>query len=497
MTFMNAKASQITKNIENPTHYGDAYHGYWQEDLYSVNPHFGTSEDLLALSNALHARGMYLMIDIVVNHVASESDNVNFSRYIPFDKSSYFHSQRYITNYDDEDQCENGWLGDSKVPLPDLDTENPTVARTLHAWISALVQKFNLDGLRIDTVKHVSKEFWPGFVRASGVWCVGEVLSGAPDFLAAYQPYVGGLLDYATYYPLKRAFKQNGGSMYELTNLLQPSYRAKWADTQQMATFMENHDMPRFTMDTSSNESVVMNALCWTILTDGIPCVYYGQEQMFSGRSHPDDDQDSRQLMWSSGYKKTKLYNFISHLNRARKVCWNAGFGTNLTIPLLTENSLAVTQKGPLLMVLSNQGSNSRSTRVSFGTYFPTGTVLVDIFTRQSLSVKPSTTVTILKGQPQIYLPYAIASKIVNNITPPPMSPIDKLFSFFRSGSTARRDQGENITNWSTGAKVNKINILKPALLDVSSGTVLQPPPDSFKSPYSIFAPNLATKPSS
>jgi hypothetical protein len=50
--------SPITKNIEQSTAYGEAYHGYWQQDIYSVNSHFGTPEDLKALSEALHLRGM-------------------------------------------------------------------------------------------------------------------------------------------------------------------------------------------------------------------------------------------------------------------------------------------------------------------------------------------------------------------------------------------------------------------------------------------------------
>ena len=37
------------------------------------NDHFGSGDDLKALSSALHARGMYLMVDIVVNHVAATS----------------------------------------------------------------------------------------------------------------------------------------------------------------------------------------------------------------------------------------------------------------------------------------------------------------------------------------------------------------------------------------------------------------------------------------
>lgn len=50
--------SPVTKNIEGDTAYGEAYHGYWQQDLYSVNSHFGTEDDLKALAQALHGRGM-------------------------------------------------------------------------------------------------------------------------------------------------------------------------------------------------------------------------------------------------------------------------------------------------------------------------------------------------------------------------------------------------------------------------------------------------------
>lgn len=50
--------SPVTKNVEGTTAYGEAYHGYWQQDLYDVNSHFGTSDDLKALAQALHGRGM-------------------------------------------------------------------------------------------------------------------------------------------------------------------------------------------------------------------------------------------------------------------------------------------------------------------------------------------------------------------------------------------------------------------------------------------------------
>lgn len=44
--------------------------GYWQQDIEALNSNFGTANDLIALSSALHARGMYLMLDVVTNHFA-------------------------------------------------------------------------------------------------------------------------------------------------------------------------------------------------------------------------------------------------------------------------------------------------------------------------------------------------------------------------------------------------------------------------------------------
>lgn len=70
------------------------------------------------------------------------------------------------------------WLGDSNLPLPDLDTTNPTVRTDLQAYIKAFVQEYNVDGLRIDAAKHVESSFWPLFCNeggAAGVFCIGEV----------------------------------------------------------------------------------------------------------------------------------------------------------------------------------------------------------------------------------------------------------------------------------------------------------------------------------
>lgn len=58
MGFTAVWISPVIKNIEANTGEGEAFHGYWGQDFNSLNSHFGTADDLKALSTALHNRGM-------------------------------------------------------------------------------------------------------------------------------------------------------------------------------------------------------------------------------------------------------------------------------------------------------------------------------------------------------------------------------------------------------------------------------------------------------
>lgn len=459
--------SPITKQIDNFTAYGEAYHGYWQQDLYSLNPHFGAASDLLALSQALHARGMVLMVDVVVNHFGSPYE-IDFSTYTPFNDGSYFHAEDFITDYNNQTMVEQGWLGNGEVPLPDVDTENPTVVSTYTQWISNLVQTYQIDGLRLDTVKHVRKDFWPGFINASGVFALGEVLSGDPNYLSAYQPYTGGLLDYGTYYPLLRAFAP-GGNMNEIASLTAPTYRALFTDTQLLGCFMENHDNPRFPNSTSSDISIVKSAMAYVLLSDGIPIIYYGQEQGFSGGQEP----ASREYLWSSGYAITPLYNYLAVLNRARNLAWTAGFGTNLSSVVYLDSNVIVTQKGPMLMVLSNQGSSSATKTISFPTQFASSTVLVDILSCSAVSVgKSSTSITLTSGTPQIYLTLGLAKQMCTNIVMPSTastSIISRISSIFTSSTKAATKAAtrSSLATYESGTSATittGLGVLKPTI---------------------------------
>jgi alpha-amylase len=54
--------SPVVKQVSGQTSDGSSYHGYWAQDIYSLNSNFGIVQDLKDLSAALHARGMVSLL---------------------------------------------------------------------------------------------------------------------------------------------------------------------------------------------------------------------------------------------------------------------------------------------------------------------------------------------------------------------------------------------------------------------------------------------------
>lgn len=180
---MGFDAIWISPIVENAP---DSYHGYFTRNFNELNPHFGTADELKAMVQAAHDRGILVMVDVVANHVAFtadvEGEPEDYTRITPFDKLEYYHKDCKIEDWNDRWQLENCRL----VGLPDLDQDHPFVKTQLHAWVKKLVATYNFDGIRIDAVAHVRADFWPGFVEASGVFAMGEVLNGGVEFVAPY-----------------------------------------------------------------------------------------------------------------------------------------------------------------------------------------------------------------------------------------------------------------------------------------------------------------------
>lgn len=202
-----------------------SYHGYWQQDLYRVNPPFGTESDLKALSGALHSRGMYLMLDVVVNHFAwpGNGTTVDYSKFNPFNSEEYFHPYQLLSELDSSNitNAEHAWIGDAILSTPDVKTEDPQVASMYYSWIESLVSNYSADGVRIDTVLNVNPDFFPGFNKAAGVFCTGEVFNGDPASSCPVQEDLDSIINFPIYFYLTRAFNSTSGNITALVDQIQ------------------------------------------------------------------------------------------------------------------------------------------------------------------------------------------------------------------------------------------------------------------------------------
>ncbi|GJN72265.1 hypothetical protein PLICBS_006337 [Purpureocillium lilacinum] len=322
------------------------YHGYWAQDLYTVNSKYGSADDLKSLVNAAHDKGIYIMVDVVANHMGNA--NLADNKPTPLDQASSYHPACDI-DYSNQSSIENCRIGG----LPDVDTQDPAIRKLYQSWISWLVSEFGFDGVRIDTVKHVEKDFWPDFASAAGVYTIGEVFDGNPDYLAGYAGLMSGLLNYAIYYPLNNFYQQKGSSQALVD--MHDTVSQKFPDPAALGTFLDNHDNPRW-LNQKNDQVLLRNALTYVLLARGVPILYYGTEQGYAGGADPANRED----LWRSGFATDgAMYKFIAAVAGVRKSA--GGLPDNDHVHLyVADTAYAWSRAGGKVIALTSNGGKSQ-----------------------------------------------------------------------------------------------------------------------------------------
>ena len=295
------------------------YHGYWAENIYEVEPHFGSKDELIDLITECHKRDIWVMLDVVPNHMGYPPDCFwdecnepeDFSELFPFDKKDYYHNLCMIKDFDNQTEVELCRL----ASLPDLNQENEEVKNILYNWVSELTDVYQFDGYRIDTARHISKDFWPGFEEAAGTYVIGEISVDEDhvEYLADYQNVMSGVLNFPTYYSLRRVFAEGFPMNYLYENILEQ--RKHYKDVKLTGTFVDNHDQNRFLNLTNQNLGKLKNSLAFILFGDGIPIIYSGTELEFHGGYDP----NNRESLWPHFDEEGEVFQFISQSNRFRK----------------------------------------------------------------------------------------------------------------------------------------------------------------------------------
>lgn len=372
----------ITPVVQQP-HLGDnckdewcalGYHGYWAEDLYTIDSRFGTPLDLKNLSREAKKRGMCLMMDMVLNHMRPIGRESDLMQIKPFNESKHYHTYRkpdsmsfsdyaakpieciptpcipgdYNCKPDgdvayDPQRVQDGWFPEYRykgINMPDLRQEDPMVANELTHWVKYMVAEYKLDAIRLDTAAYLPTKFLEELRNQIEVEILGEVTAGNWSFLSGFYrdpntslPVLDALTNFNLFGAIVGGFcgfpeDRKGNDTFlahsnervpleppdlaSFSSVLYEQQRNTVLDLDRLSIFLDTHDEARIAH--RCNDTLrVRNALAFLMMWHGMPVVYQGTEQGF-------DMQDRRVSLWQTGFPtNSRLYSFISKMNHARK----------------------------------------------------------------------------------------------------------------------------------------------------------------------------------
>jgi len=266
----------------NPHYPSATYHGYDVVDYTDVNPDFGTLADFKALLVEMKKRNMKLIVDFVANHSSDTH---------PFFKDAFKNpASKYTSWYrfkDDKNETYESFFGISN--LPEWNHENSDVNRYLIDsvlfWLG-----LGVDGIRCDYALGIVADVWKQLrdeVKAKHPDAVilGEVFDSRPSMLKQkFEQGFDALFDFPWYFTLAGGPEDvgkgalNGRAPAEFiadTYTYQQLFYPRGA---QMVRFPSNHDTNRIASSVDGDARKMRLAAAVSILTPGIPIVYYGEE---------------------------------------------------------------------------------------------------------------------------------------------------------------------------------------------------------------------------
>ncbi len=349
---LGANAIWLSPVLKNRREKDDSYHGYGIQNFLEVDPRFGSLEDLRKLVHDAHTRGMYVIMDIILNH---SGDNWAYPGDFPYyysreaaapfafgfwrqnDAAAEFQSddavwpaelQRpecykrrgQIRNWSDTEEAIDGDF----LSLKELDVRRADVLDTLIKTYKYWIALADIDGFRVDTVKHMESSATAIFCNAireyarrigkHNFFIFGEIV--ADD--ATLQHYLGrnsriegtnerfpsldAALDFPLYFILEETIKGflSPAELRERYERFKTQYADHGEAGQYFVTFVDNHDQMarpyrRFMHGNPFREQAAL-AIGYLLTSQGVPCIYYGTEQGFDGGG--DNDSYVRECMF-------------------------------------------------------------------------------------------------------------------------------------------------------------------------------------------------------
>lgn len=293
-----------------PVFEATSYHGYDTVDYRRIDPDYGTIDDLRALVEGAHARGIAVILDLALNHTSTEH---------PWFRASAAGDPTYADWYVWRD-ADPGWPAVAGGPpwhrygprfyygafgpgMPDLNLTSPAVTAELTDLARSWISEVGIDGYRLDAAKHLIEEGPDRQVNTASTraWLRtfrARVHAAAPDALllgevwdisSVSSRYVSeGALDLAFDFPLAAGLvgALRLGDRAPLVGVA-AEVRSRYP-AWQVATFLTNHDQTRVASELGQNPGALRAAASLLLTGPGVPFLYYGEEIGLAGRK-PDE----------------------------------------------------------------------------------------------------------------------------------------------------------------------------------------------------------------
>ncbi len=308
------------------------YHGYWADDFEKVDPRFGTEEQLAALVKACHARGMKILLDVVYNHAGYESQYLQT------------HGRDWLRF---GSQCGTDDLTMCLSELPDFKTEKVEVANYLLGAHLDRARRVGLDGFRLDTVKHVSHEFWQEHRRRAetlmgpSFFLLGEVWGGDAQSLDPW--FAGDEMDAGLDFSLQGSatgWLLGRGRPVAFDRYL--TQREQVRDGYLVSTYLSSHDTEGALVTLGGDLDLFRLAVVLQMTARGMPCIFYGEEVGRVSGAWPENRGDmpwgDRGVLPGAGVARDEalreFYRQLIAIRRAHPAIWRGerqglDFGTD------------------------------------------------------------------------------------------------------------------------------------------------------------------------
>ena len=307
-----------------PIFVSPSYHKYDTSDYYTIDPKFGTEQDLKDLIDICHKRNVKLILDLVVNHTApghawfeafAEAHRTGDTESEYYDFYSWSAEPEAGKTYQAIPGTNEYYECNFSGAMPELNFDNDAVRQAM-VDVAKYYLDLGVDGFRFDAAKYIyygegkpNTDFWD--------WYMGELRAIKPDIYSVAEVWDGDGVTFP-YFSSTNCFNfsmaQSGGRIAETAKAGDVDAFTKYVDSYlesihainpeaNMVTFIANHDTDRaagFVPVSNGQAKVAANL---SILQPGTTFVYYGEEIGMKGsRGGANPDANRRLAMnWGDG----------------------------------------------------------------------------------------------------------------------------------------------------------------------------------------------------